>query len=59
MGNGKGSIYPGVWKEGNKWSAYIRIKGENKNLGTFRIEEHAAIAYLLAKTEAKLNNEEI
>lgn len=31
MSNGKGSIYPGVWKEDEGWGAYIRIKGEHKH----------------------------
>lgn len=58
MVNNKGSDYHGVWKAGKEWGAYITIKGEQKHLGNFKIEEHAAIAYLLAKCEAKLNNEE-
>ncbi len=57
MVNSKGSEYHGVWKEGNMWSAYITIKGEQKKLGTFKIEENAAISYLIAKMEAKLNEE--
>lgn len=59
MVNSKGSDYHGVWKKGEKWNAYITINGEEKHLGSFKIEEHAAIAYLLAKCEVKLNNEEI
>ena len=57
MSNGKGSIYPGVWKNDEGWGAYITIKGEQKHIGTFKIEENAAIAYLIAKSEAKLNDE--
>lgn len=37
-----------------KIGAYIRIKGKKKNLRLFKIEERAAIAYLLAKSEEKL-----
>ena len=33
MENGKGSIYPGVWKKRDEWGAYITIKGEQKYLG--------------------------
>ena len=47
MVNSKGSDYHGVWKAGNEWGAYITVKGEHKHLGNFKIEEHAAIAYLL------------
>ena len=57
MSNGKGSNYPGVWREDDGWSAIIRIKGERIYLGTFKIEENAAITYLIAKSEAKLNDE--
>lgn len=57
MSNGKGSEYKGVWKQKDGWSAHIMVKGEKKYLGTYKIEEHAAIAYLLAKSEAKLNDE--
>ena len=28
MVNSKGSDYPGVWKEGEKWGSYIMIKGK-------------------------------
>lgn len=58
MGKGKQSKYPGVWKWKEGWNAWITIKGEDKLLGTFKLEEHAAIVYLLAKSEIKLKEEE-
>ncbi|MDP3035686.1 MAG: hypothetical protein Q8M97_11370 [Methanobacteriaceae archaeon] len=57
MVNSKGSEYPGVWKEGEEWGSYIMIKGENIHLGDFKIEEHAAMAYLMAKSESKLKKD--
>ena len=53
----KGSKYPGVWKDGEKWSAIIDIDNEQLFLGTFKMEEHAAIAYLMAKAESKLEKQ--
>lgn len=58
MGKGKQSKYPGVWKGNERWNAWITINGEDKLLGTFKLEEHAAIAYLLAKSEIKLKEEQ-
>ncbi|MDP2836368.1 MAG: hypothetical protein Q8N97_05245 [Methanobacteriaceae archaeon] len=59
MVNSKGSEYPGVYKEDEGWSAYITINGEQKCLGVFKIEENAAITYLVAKSEAKLKNKKV
>ena len=53
MASSKGSDYPGVWKKDGYWSAHITIKGKQKHLGRYKIEEHAAMAYILAKLEAK------
>lgn len=57
MASSKGSDYPGVWKVDGGFSAHIMVKGEKKYLGTYKIEEHAAMAYILAKLEAKLNEQ--
>jgi len=50
----KSSIYTGVSfsKKYNYWCAFIRISGKNKNLGTFKDEHAAHIAY----TDALRNN---
>lgn len=56
------SKYKGVsWhKRDNQWRAYIKINGKVRNIGYFRNERHAAIAYDLWAKElfgdfAKLN----
>jgi len=43
----KTSKYKGVcWdKSRKKWTAYLKIKGERKNLGRFNAEKQAALAY--------------
>ena len=52
--NDNKSVYPGVWKVGEKWSAHLMINKERIELRTFKIEKHAAMAYLIAKAESKL-----
>jgi hypothetical protein len=54
------SVYVGVCKSGNKWSAYIKKDGVSHRLGLFDTQEEAAFAYNmkaleLHKTYATLN----
>ncbi len=53
----KDSKYPGVTRKGDKWAAYITMDGVEVLLGNFISEEHAAMAYLIAKMEMKLQKE--
>jgi hypothetical protein len=57
MSNNK-TGYLGVSKitNKNKWCAFIKVNGKNKNLGTFETPELAAIAYLDAKRNLHVFN---
>ena len=39
------SIYVGVWKHKGKWEAHIKVHGKYENLGTYRTQKEAALAY--------------
>lgn len=43
--NGKQSQYKGVWINGNKWAATLRVSGKNHYIGKFLTERDAALAY--------------
>jgi hypothetical protein len=57
MSNNK-SGYLGVSKIKNKdrWCAFIKVNGKNKNLGSFKTPELASIAYINAKRNLHLFN---
>ncbi|WP_414469270.1 hypothetical protein [Methanobacterium sp. ACI-7] len=55
----KGSKYQGVWKDGDRWNAFIDINGEQFHPGTFILEENAAIAYLMQKLKQSWKNKKI
>ncbi len=39
------SIYVGVHKHGGKWQVRIKVHGKYENLGTYRTQKEAALAY--------------
>lgn len=39
------SLFKGVWREGNRWRAYIGFEGKQIWLGSFDTEEQAALAH--------------
>ena len=43
-----GSIYKGVTKRGNLYTSYVTRKGVKKFIGSFKDEEHAAVAIATA-----------
>jgi hypothetical protein len=40
-----GSIYVGVFKNRGMWRARIKVRGEYENLGTYRTQKEAALAF--------------